>query len=106
MKEPERIAIEAHSKSIRKTIADINKLLASEPLSDNSGLRATLRKKLNELARAEARFWYQRGFRRGHRTCAKLVPGCPAEIESTRRMFAAWLPKTGERIRLHSTLSD
>jgi hypothetical protein len=54
--------VEAASKSLNKSIGEIEKVLAGLPLpSTNSVLRRKLRSQISQLAQ----YWFGRGFRRG-----------------------------------------
>lgn len=74
MKSVEDIEKEASSRSINKTINEIVRLSQGRRISSNGQLHEKLHQMLFQLLHEKARFWYQRGFKRGHdRDSAKHV---------------------------------
>lgn len=100
----EEIEKEASSKTINKTVRELKALLDGERISADSPLRAKLHDTLFKLLRQKARWWYLRGFKRGHETCARKVKSPPKMISRRIRMRCVFLPEKGERILLKSRL--
>ncbi len=59
----EKIEKEASSKSILKTIREIETLIAGKPLSSRSRLRSKLHAKIYKLLRIKAMNWYREGLK-------------------------------------------
>ena len=100
----EDIEREASSRSINKTIGEITRLSRGERIGSDGRLREKLHDVLFRLLRQKARFWYQRGFRRGHEAAREKSKYVPSKLVRPMRMRAAFLPKEGERIVLKSAL--
>lgn len=104
MKSIENIEKEASSRSINKTINELACLSKGKRIASDGHLREKLHDTLFRLLREKARFWYQRGFRRGHEAAREKSKRVPFELRRPMRMRAAFLPKGGERIVLNSKL--
>jgi len=64
--------IEGASKSLKKSLSEIEDFLQGNKIAPATALRAELHEKLEKFAI----YWYRRGFRRGHRESNKqLVRG-------------------------------
>lgn len=100
----EDIEKEASSRSIYKTINELARLSKGNRIAVDGHLRKKLHGALFQLLREKARFWYQRGFRRGHEAAREKSKRVPFELRRPMRMRAAFLTKEGERIVLKSKL--
>jgi hypothetical protein len=100
----EEIEIEAFSQSINKTIKELEALVRGERVIPNGKLRANLHAVLFKLLRQKARFWYHRGFKRGHESAHRKSKKVPLEMLRPMRMRFAFSPNETYRIVLHSKL--
>lgn len=94
----------ASSKAIYKTISELDTLLEGDRISADGKLRDKLHKKLFDLLRSEARYWYRRGFKRGHQTSHREGEKVPKLISRKMRIYAPYLSKNGEAITLKSEI--
>ena len=92
----------ASSKTLNKTISELKALLDGNRIEVVRGLRGEQQEKLIELLRQEVRFWYRRGFKRGHQTSYREGEKV---IKRRMRMYAPYLAKDGEKITLKSDIS-
>lgn len=102
----EEIEKAASSKAIKKTISEIEALLDGERVYPDGELRQKLHQKLYELLVTEVKFWYRRGFERGHKTCRKECAKVPKTIRRRMRLYTAYFPEKGTPVMLNSTLKD
>ena len=100
----ETIEKKASSKSLNRTIKDLETLLERKRISTQSPKRQEMHDILFELLRSEARRWYQRGFHRGHETSQKIGKGVPKTISRRMRIRAPYIRKEGISIKLKSTI--
>lgn len=93
----------ASSKTLEKTIGELDDLLNRKRISTTSCLRGALHKKLFELLERETVYWYRKGFRRGHETSRRCGKKVPREISRKMRLKAVYFPPAGVRVVLKST---
>lgn len=97
----------ASSKSLNKTIKEIDSLIDNNPISADSQLRKKLHEKLYELLEQEAVHWYRKGFKRGHITCHNKRLDVPKKISQTMLIRRdAYIKKEGIEVELYSRIKD
>lgn len=97
----------ASSRSLNKTIKEIDSLIDNNPISTDSQLRKKLHEKLYELLEQEAVHWYRKGFKRGHITCHNVCSDVPKKITKTMRIRRdAYIKKDGIEVKLNSRIKD
>lgn len=106
LKTREKIEKEASSKSILKTIREIETIIAGKPLSSRSQLRSKLHAKIYKLLRIKAMNWYRKGFKRGHETVAMQINKVPKTIKREMTMTGFYFGPQGKDILLRSRLKD
>lgn len=95
----------ASSKTLNKNISELTTLLEGNRITVVGGLRGTQQEKLFELLRQEARFWYKRGFKRGHQTSYREGEKVPIKITRRMRINAPYLDREGEPVTLKSDIN-
>jgi hypothetical protein len=103
----EEIETRGSSKSIIKTISEIDALLEGMRISPtvDSPLREELHNKLYKLLSRVAESWFKQGFKRGHQTCRRKGAKVPQTISIPMRIRAPYLPEGGVSVNLKSTLN-
>jgi hypothetical protein len=103
-KTTEDIEKAASSRSINKTISEFNALIRNRRIHTDSVLRQRQHAVLYRLLRERTRWWYLRGFERGHEMARRESKSVPQQLKRAMRMRGVFLPKAGERIVLRSNL--
>lgn len=96
---------EASSKSIQKTLKEIQMLMAGKRISPTGLLRKKLHDTLYSLLSDKACWWYERGFRRGHESAFLKGKDVPRRLTRKMRLHACFLPVKGQLITLASVLA-
>lgn len=94
------------SASINKTLDEIECILGGKKLPSAGPLREQLRAELQAAVIASSKRWYRKGFNRGHKECyraAKSSGKVPSIV--TAAVEREFVPKTGSKVKLKSTLS-
>ncbi|WP_200867582.1 hypothetical protein [Pseudomonas syringae] len=98
--------VELHSKSIKKTLKEIDELLEGSKLSKAGPLRTKLRERILDAFDDVGKQWYKKGFNRGHREAHEAFTksdGVPKKLNADKvRQFS---PSGKEvAVKLRSTL--
>ncbi|MCL4475628.1 MAG: hypothetical protein M1508_05320 [Nitrospirae bacterium] len=96
----------ASSRTINKTIRDIEALMKGNPLSSSSDLRIKLHDKIYELLQSEAKYWYRRGFKRGHKTVARKFKNAPKDITAIICLRGGYFGRNQKLMVLSSKIKE
>jgi hypothetical protein len=103
MRSVAQIEMQARSESIRRSIRELDGIIADGELPPVTGpLREEYYEKLCELIKQEARDWYEMGFRRCHKVLFDNGSTTRRRVTKTMRMSSEYF--SGVRVKLDSTI--
>jgi hypothetical protein len=94
------------SKSLQKTISEIDALLEGKQISADGDMRAELHAKIFKLLFREAIYWYKQGFKISHHNFRRH--GIPVPLTISARVLlrgTPYFPENGVVVNLDSTLN-
>jgi hypothetical protein len=104
MKTVAQIETAGASKSLKKSISDLENFLALRMIPNApNDLRVEYNEKLTEVLRDIAERWYRKGFRRAHKILYRKH-SVPKKLGENMTITGSYMPKKGLKVHLRSRI--